>query len=112
MRVIIGATTAEKLDGTSGEVDYRSPLSSFILSPSTLIAPPLQFQPFPFLFLFPLPLNVRLGKALYAPHIAEQKWQQVAKVGEDSAQLVLTFSEVGGDASHESHKAFAPTRTW
>ena len=39
---VIGANTAEKLEGTSGGVDYQSPSFSFsIHSSSTLIAPPL-----------------------------------------------------------------------
>ena len=62
----MGATTAEKLAETQVvDVNYRSPsISSFILSPSTLIDPPLQFLPFPFLLLFHLPLNVSLWEAL------------------------------------------------
>ena len=73
--VDIGATTAEKLEGTIIKWGgYRSPIfSSFIPSSSTLIAPPLQLQPFPFLLLLSSPSRLipatRFGgSALSSPY--------------------------------------------
>ena len=41
-----------------------------------------------------------------------KKLQSVARVGGDQMQLVPVISEVGGDASHRSHRVVAPMPAW
>jgi len=69
--MIIGATTAEQLEGTSRGVG-ADPLP-FRLRPFDVSRLPM-FHPFPSLLFFPSPLNLarRSGEALYTRGVREQ----------------------------------------
>jgi len=83
----------------------RPSFSFFIPFSSTVIAPPLQFQPFPSLLLWSFPLYFQLGGSPYSP----AKMTTSRKVDGDQLNVVPTFSKVGRDASHGSHGAAAPS---
>ena len=138
----IGATTAEKLDGTSCGVDVDPLL--FLLYSFVLLWRYLLFYTF-IRYTFPLKSTqgicisaissipalswrslsahgfllgwLKLCHAVDDVHLPsvknrwhQQKWRPVARVGGEQVHLVPKFSEVGWDASHESHRVVARIR--
>ena len=94
-------------------VNYRPPSFSYpVPSSSTLIAPSLQFQPFPFLLVVISPSTPPRrfgGTALSCPYCpakltdSRKSWRRPNTLGP-----LRAFSKVGGDMSHGSHRALLP----
>ena len=90
-------------------VNYRSPSFSYpVPSSSTLIAPSLQFQPFPFLLVVISPSTPprRFGGTALSPAKltdSRKSWRRPNTLGP-----LPTFAKVGVDASHGSHRALVP----
>ena len=100
-----GTTTAEKLEWTSGGVDYRSlPFPPSFIPRLTLLRHPSSFNH----SISHLFSPTRFGEsALSSPYCPVKRQPVVAKVGGDLIQLVPTISKVGGDAAYDLSKSLS-----